>query len=158
MAACAALASPQLPHSQCGVFLPEAGEIVSASETNDSCWDGSQPNMAPGTYSNDYVDTGSGSYLDEDYFRIDVQPQQTVSIKTLFDDTLADVDIFLHDSATHVPSTALHTNLNDPDPFDDCNRNGIPDAYEVAEGLSLDLNNNGIPDECELPADGFPVN
>ena len=33
----------------------------------------------------------------------------------------------------------------------DCNRNGVPDAEELARGTSADSNRNGIPDECELP-------
>ncbi len=32
----------------------------------------------------------------------------------------------------------------------DCNSNGIPDAYEIADGTSSDCNGNHIPDECDL--------
>ncbi len=32
----------------------------------------------------------------------------------------------------------------------DCNTNGIPDACDIARGLSLDCNDNGIPDECDI--------
>jgi len=32
----------------------------------------------------------------------------------------------------------------------DCNRNGIPDTCEIAQGLVGDCNGNGIPDTCEL--------
>ncbi|MCH7910893.1 MAG: hypothetical protein IIB38_14925 [Candidatus Hydrogenedentes bacterium] len=37
----------------------------------------------------------------------------------------------------------------------DCNRNGNPDACDIADGRSTDVNGNGIPDECEdlCPAD-----
>ena len=39
----------------------------------------------------------------------------------------------------------------------DCNRNGISDACEIAQGLAADINLNGSPDECEsadLDGDG----
>ncbi len=41
------------------------------------------------------------------------------------------------------------------DPYDDCNANGIPDAWDIDDGTSADSNGNGIPDECEssCPAD-----
>jgi hypothetical protein len=32
----------------------------------------------------------------------------------------------------------------------DCNRNGIEDSVEIANGMSSDCNTNQIPDECEL--------
>ena len=35
----------------------------------------------------------------------------------------------------------------------DCNRNGICDASDIAQGVSPDCNSNGIPDECDV-ADG----
>ncbi|MCC6409875.1 MAG: hypothetical protein IT453_22165 [Planctomycetes bacterium] len=35
------------------------------------------------------------------------------------------------------------------DPWYDCNKNGIDDAVDIANGTSVDANNNGIPDECE---------
>jgi PKD repeat protein len=35
-----------------------------------------------------------------------------------------------------------------PDDYD-CNRNGIHDACDIADGTSEDQNGNGIPDECE---------
>lgn len=35
----------------------------------------------------------------------------------------------------------------------DCNRNGIPDANDIAAGTSSDANADGIPDECGCPAD-----
>ncbi|MBN2270516.1 MAG: VCBS repeat-containing protein, partial [Sedimentisphaerales bacterium] len=38
-------------------------------------------------------------------------------------------------------------------PRGDCNGNGIPDIYDIADGNSLDCNGNGIPDECDI-ADG----
>ena len=33
----------------------------------------------------------------------------------------------------------------------DCNRNGIPDECDIADGSSKDLDGNGIPDECDRP-------
>ncbi len=40
----------------------------------------------------------------------------------------------------------------------DCNRNGIPDAEDLASGTSADCNQNGLPDDCEADcdADGVP--
>ena len=38
----------------------------------------------------------------------------------------------------------------------DCNRNGVPDACDIATGSTDDCNVNGIPDACEL-ADPTPV-
>ena len=32
---------------------------------------------------------------------------------------------------------------------DDCDANGLPDAYEIADGLTVDSNGNGVPDHCE---------
>ncbi|MCG8461269.1 MAG: IPTL-CTERM sorting domain-containing protein [Holophagales bacterium] len=34
--------------------------------------------------------------------------------------------------------------------FSDCNGNGLPDADDIASGLSQDINGNGYPDECEI--------
>lgn len=31
----------------------------------------------------------------------------------------------------------------------DCNGNGVPDSFDVDEGLSLDCNGDGVPDECQ---------
>ncbi len=42
----------------------------------------------------------------------------------------------------------------------DCNKNGRPDACDIAAGISQDTNLNGIPDECEVsscPADIAPL-
>ncbi|MHC5113068.1 MAG: M12 family metallo-peptidase [Planctomycetota bacterium] len=36
---------------------------------------------------------------------------------------------------------------------DDCNRNGLPDSCDIANGTSLDTNLNDFPDECECHAD-----
>lgn len=33
----------------------------------------------------------------------------------------------------------------------DCNANGRPDCWDIADGVSLDRNLNGIPDSCETP-------
>jgi predicted outer membrane repeat protein len=33
----------------------------------------------------------------------------------------------------------------------DCNRNGVPDGCDIADGKSMDENGNGLPDECEVP-------
>jgi len=32
----------------------------------------------------------------------------------------------------------------------DCNGNGVPDAYDIAQGTSPDCNANLVPDECDL--------
>jgi hypothetical protein len=44
----------------------------------------------------------------------------------------------------------------------DCNGNGIPDACDIAEGVSEDCNGNGTPDECDIvdgtSLDENPVN
>jgi len=37
-----------------------------------------------------------------------------------------------------------------PMPWEDCNGNGIPDAREIATGLTADCQGDGIPDECQL--------
>ena len=34
-------------------------------------------------------------------------------------------------------------------PLEDCNRNGIEDAVDIAFGTSSDEDHNGVPDECE---------
>jgi hypothetical protein len=34
-------------------------------------------------------------------------------------------------------------------PGEDCNRNGVPDADDIASAASHDCNQNGVPDECE---------
>jgi hypothetical protein len=41
-------------------------------------------------------------------------------------------------------------------PFEDCNDNGMPDGWDIDDGVSEDANGNGVPDECEsgpCPAD-----
>ena len=38
-------------------------------------------------------------------------------------------------------------------PAVDCNKNGVPDACDIASGTSKDANGNGVPDECEGPAE-----
>ena len=41
-----------------------------------------------------------------------------------------------------------------PDECDpDCNGDGAPDAWEIAEGDAVDCNGNGVPDACDI-ADG----
>ncbi len=37
-----------------------------------------------------------------------------------------------------------------PRVFDDCNRNGISDAADLACGASTDCNGNNVPDECDM--------
>jgi hypothetical protein len=37
-----------------------------------------------------------------------------------------------------------------PYPQQDCNGNGVPDAFEIANGLAQDCQGDGIPDECQL--------
>ncbi len=36
-----------------------------------------------------------------------------------------------------------------PTPIAACNRNGVDDSVDIANGTSLDADLNGIPDECE---------
>ena len=36
-----------------------------------------------------------------------------------------------------------------PQSYYDCNKNGIEDAVDIANGTSIDTNNNQIPDDCE---------
>lgn len=37
-------------------------------------------------------------------------------------------------------------------PFDDCNRNGLPDKSDLQAGRSADCNGNALPDECDIDA------
>ena len=37
---------------------------------------------------------------------------------------------------------------------DDCNRNGVADPLDVADGTSADCNGNGVPDECDVAVEG----
>ena len=39
----------------------------------------------------------------------------------------------------------------------DCNNNGIPDVYDIADGTSEDCNGNWMPDECEPDCNGNGV-
>lgn len=41
--------------------------------------------------------------------------------------------------------------------LDDCNRNGLPDAEDLALGRSADCNGDGVPDECQPDADSDGV-
>jgi hypothetical protein len=50
---------------------------------------------------------------------------------------------------------ALDVRDNSEDPINDCNNNGIEDAYDIANGTSPDDDGNGIPDECEDPGSDF---
>lgn len=36
-----------------------------------------------------------------------------------------------------------------PEPWYDCNENGVEDSVDIATGSSADANSNGIPDDCE---------
>lgn len=36
-----------------------------------------------------------------------------------------------------------------PEDWNDCNRNGVEDAVDIAYGTSADLDRNGVPDECQ---------
>jgi len=41
-----------------------------------------------------------------------------------------------------------------PDECDeDCNRNGLPDGYDIAQGTATDCNASGVPDSCESLSD-----
>jgi hypothetical protein len=42
-----------------------------------------------------------------------------------------------------------------PDPWYDCNHNGVEDSVDIATGASADANHNGIPDECEQSTTGY---
>ncbi len=39
-------------------------------------------------------------------------------------------------------------------PFDDCNRNGLPDGNDLQTGRSKDCNGNDLPDECDIEGGG----
>ncbi|MBI4718956.1 MAG: S8 family serine peptidase [Planctomycetes bacterium] len=47
------------------------------------------------------------------------------------------------------PGDAPYVDLGIAEFGDDCNRNGIDDALDIANGTSQDCNANGFPDECE---------
>jgi formylglycine-generating enzyme required for sulfatase activity len=40
-----------------------------------------------------------------------------------------------------------------PDSCEDCNGNGLPDDYELSQGLTSDCNGNHVPDTCDLASD-----
>jgi len=44
---------------------------------------------------------------------------------------------------------ALTVTYGASSPNGDCNGNGVPDACDIANGLSRDLNLDGVPDECQ---------
>jgi hypothetical protein len=31
----------------------------------------------------------------------------------------------------------------------DCNSNGVPDLYEISQGIASDADGNGLPDDCD---------
>jgi hypothetical protein len=37
----------------------------------------------------------------------------------------------------------------DPEEFEDCNSNGVPDFLDILMGESIDLDSDGVPDECQ---------
>ena len=37
---------------------------------------------------------------------------------------------------------------------EDCNRNGVADPLDIANGTSKDCNGNGVPDECDVAIEG----
>jgi hypothetical protein len=41
-----------------------------------------------------------------------------------------------------------------PPAIDDCNRNGLSDACEIASGFVPDVNGDGVPDPCAPPCEG----
>jgi hypothetical protein len=40
-------------------------------------------------------------------------------------------------------------------PCNDCNGNGIDDAIDIANGISVDCNGDGTPDECQIESDAL---
>jgi hypothetical protein len=54
------------------------------------------------------------------------------------------------DEPADYAGAAYVVTIPEPTALPDCNRNGIPDECDIAEGTSTDCNVNGVPDECEL--------
>ena len=44
-------------------------------------------------------------------------------------------------------------NVFDENCDQDCDGDGLPDGYEIANGLEADCNGNGLPDSCEAGGD-----
>jgi hypothetical protein len=61
------------------------------------------------------------------------------------------VGVWLDDTVNSDAGALLISSRGAAPPFNDCNKNGIPDECDILSGTSLDLNGNGIPDECEEP-------
>ena len=75
-------------------------------------------------------------------------PQQN-KIGDYYDQESDDVGLSIALSATfNGEQDVYYLRVND----NDCNRNGIPDAIDLAGGTLHDCNGNGIPDECERAA------
>jgi hypothetical protein len=79
-------------------------------------------------------------------------PQQN-KIGDYYDQESDDVGLFIAFATTlNGEQDVYFMRVNDWD----CNKNGIPDATDLATGVLHDCNGNGIPDECEIAA-GVPV-
>ena len=68
-----------------------------------------------------------------------------------------DIDFFAYSAGVFPPNDSDCNGNGIPDTWDitqgvsqDCNNNGIPDECDIASGTSLDCNGNGIPDECDI--------
>lgn len=71
----------------------------------------------------------------------------------LFDSPAAELrNASVHLRAESLPAECA-TRPPPPPPPPDCNGNGMPDALDIASGVSADCNGNGRPDECDI-ADG----
>jgi len=100
--------------AQCGAIDPDLGEVVDGvSGANDFCMGMGLPTIAPGMYTNYYVETDQvgNIYIDEDFWTINIPDGATIDVNIFFIDALADTDLFLYDAAIHTPCTDLTTNL-----------------------------------------------
>lgn len=83
---------------------------------------------------------------DEHEFRIDDVLGQIPSLRLRFDVSDTGGASIVEAAVDHVRVVRFNCDQS----LSDCNRNGILDSADIADGRSDDVNHNGRPDECEL--------
>jgi hypothetical protein len=88
---------------------------------------------------------GDGSFLPA--VALDVGGRHSaIAVGDVNGDSMLDLVVGLYENDAAV---LLLLNSSLPSPVADCNRNGIPDACDLASGKSTDCDHNGIPDDCQ---------
>ena len=98
---------------------------------------------------------GVAPVVDGCFFRANQQPSIAIGSYVLLANSvfcgprLTEVSVFVIEKGP---------NLFEADCNDDCDADGLPNAYELNAGLATDCNANGIPDNCDADSGGSDCN